>query len=152
MQKCIYLKQKINRSLECKNKKKIINIQDCNNCKFKEYPKQISISKQYRKKSSTIQKAERNRFSVFTEDLVHCILCGDKKDNLHEIFFGKNRIKSMKYGFVIPLCYKCHLEMHRNTQLQEIWHVRGQLYFEKKIGSRNEFIAVFEKSYIKKEG
>ncbi len=152
MQKCIYLKQKINHSLECKKNKKIINIKECNNCKFKEYQKQISVSKKYRKKSSAIQKAERNRFSVFTDDLEHCILCGDKKDNLHEIFFGKNRIKSMNYGFVIPLCYSCHLEMHHNINLQEIWHIRGQLYFEKYLGSRNEFIALFGKSYIKKEG
>ena len=151
MQKCIYLKQKINRSLECKKKKKIINIKECNSCNFKEY----KISNQYKKKikkSSAIQKAERNRFSVFTEDLEHCIICGNKKDNLHEIFFGKNRMKSMNYGFVIPLCYNCHLEIHRNTQLQEIWHVRGQLYFEKHIGSRNEFIKAFGKNYIKKEG
>ncbi len=162
MQNCIYLKQKLNHSLECKKKQKIINIKECSNCKFKEFKKMHKKSDllcknacngiKYHNKSSKIAKLERNRFSVFTEDLDHCILCGDKKDNLHEIFFGKNRIKSMNYGFVIPLCFNCHLEMHRNTQLQEIWHIRGQLYFEKHLGSRNEFIKVFGKSHIKKEG
>ncbi len=50
-----------------------------------------------------VLKLERNRKSIFTDDL-----CGSKKDNLHEIFFVKNRLKSMEYGFVIPLCFNCH--------------------------------------------
>ncbi len=144
MQNCIHLKQKLNHSLECKKKKKIINIKDCSNCKFKDFPK----TKTRPKKSSAIQNAERNRFSVFTKDLEHCIICGNKKEHLHEIFFGKNRNKSMKYGFVIPLCFQCHLMMHRNKQLQEAWHIRGQLYWEEHLGSKNEFIAIFRKNYI----
>lgn len=96
-----------------------------------------------------IKKLERNRFSVFTEDLQYCIICGSKKDNLHEIFFGRNRIKSMELGFVIPLCYEHHMEMHRNHEWQEFWHKKGQLYYENHLGSRNEFIHSFGKSYLK---
>ena len=102
-------------------------------------------------KSAKLAKLERNRYSVFTDDLEHCITCKRKKEHLHEIFFGINRQKSMQYNFVIPLCYKCHAEMHRNYDWQDYWHVKGQEYWEKNIGTREEFIKVFGRSYIKKE-
>ena len=156
---CIYLKQKINRTLECKKKKKIINIKECNNCKLKEYKKCTEISKnsakytsknkELRKKSTNLAKLERNRFSVFTNDLEHCIICKRKKEHLHEIFFGSNRKKSMQYGFVIPLCHECHAEMHRNKYWQKYWHIKGQKCWEEKIGTREEFIRVFGRSYLK---
>ena len=149
MKNCIYLKQKINHNLECKKQNKIINIKDCNSCKFKEYKKQIQVLKKYQKKSSNIANLERKRKSVFTDDLEHCILCGSKKDNLHEIFFGKNRLNSIKYNLVIPLCFNCHQEMHINKEWQEFWHIKGQLYWESHIGSRIEFIKVFRENYIK---
>ena len=164
-------KQKMNGSFECKRNHKIINIKECNNCKNKEYAtnchtiKKCTINQKncakidsrntkmhndcaLKKKSTKISKLERNRKSVFTEDLEHCIICGRKKDNLHEIFFGNKRQKSMKYNFVIPLCFECHSEMHRNYILQDFWHKQGQLYYEKNIGSREEFIEVFGKSYL----
>ena len=155
---CIYLKQKLNRTLECKKKQKIINISECNGCKLKEYKKCTEFSKNsansylkkttLHKKSAKLAKLERNRFSVFTDDLDHCIICKRKKEHLHEIFFGSNRKKSMQYNFVIPLCHECHAEMHRNRDWQEYWHIKGQEYWEEFIGSREEFIRVFEKSYL----
>ena len=155
---CIYLKQKLNRKLECKKKKKIINIKECNNCKLKEYKKCTEISKNsanvcqkkavLHKKSAKLAKLERNRFSVFTDDLDHCIICKRKKEHLHEIFFGSNRQKSMQYGFVIPLCHECHIEMHRNKEWQEYWHVKGQKYWERDIDTREEFIKTFGKNYL----
>ena len=155
---CIHLKQKLNRTLECKKKQKIINIKECNNCKLKEYKKCTEFSKNsanstlknstLHNKSAKLAKLERNRFSAFTDDLDHCIICGNKKDHLHEIFFGSNRKKSMQYDFVIPLCSTCHFEMHRNKEWQEYWHVKGQEYWEKNIGTREEFIEVFGKSYL----
>lgn len=171
---CIYLKQKLNRNLECKKKNKIINIKECNNCKFKEYKctkiqknsanstfknttlynksaklTNCHVSKKIRQKSTKLARLEKNRFSVFTDNLDHCIICRAKKDHLHEIFFGSNRQKSMQYGFVIPLCHECHAEMHRNQEWQKYWHKKGQEYWEEFIGSREEFIEVFGKSYLK---
>ena len=155
---CIYLKQKINRTLECKKQKKIINIRECNSCKYKEYKctefsknsaKHTLKNNELHKKSAKLVKLERNRFSAFTDDLDHCIICKRKKEHLHEIFFGANRKKSMQYNFVIPLCHKCHTEMHINKEWQEYWHVKGQEYWERFIGSREEFIEVFGRSYLK---
>jgi len=143
---CKYLKIKLNKKFECKRTKKIINIKECNNCKFKEYK---SFNNKIKNRTSKLAKLERNRSSVFTNDLEHCIICGNKKDHLHEIFFGSKRKQSMEMDFVIPLCSLCHSEMHINHEWQEFWHKKGQLYFEKNIGSREEFIKVFGKSYLK---
>ena len=176
---CIYLKQKLNRTLECKKKKKIINIKECNNCKYKEYKTHACVQKNNKTqkrekmrlkekctefsknsanhtlkngslhyKSAKLAKLEKNRFSLFADDLEHCIICKRKKDHLHEIFFGSNRQKSMQYGFVIPLCSEHHAEMHKNNVWQEYWHVKGQEYWEEFIGTREEFIEVFGKSYL----
>ena len=105
------------------------------------------------KNEKNIKNLEKNRSSVFTEDLNHCIICKSRRDNLHEIFFGKNRIKSMELGFVIPLCYEHHIGMHKHHEWQENWHEKGQLYYEEHLGSRDDFIREFGKSYLKeKEG
>lgn len=140
-------KQKLNGTFECKRAKKIINIKECTNCKHKEFKE--SNNNQMKKKSSKLSKLERNRYSVFTNNLKYCVICRNKKEHLHEVFFGRNRLKSIEFGFVIPLCSLCHSEMHRNHEWQEFWHRKGQLYFESKIGSRDEFIKEFGKSYLK---
>lgn len=98
-------------------------------------------------KTSRIAKLERNRFSLFTNDLDHCILCGKKKDNLHEVFFGSNRLNSMKYGLVIPLCIKCHQEMHKNIIWQEEWHKKGQIVFTTNYPSL-DFVEIFKRNYL----
>lgn len=101
-------------------------------------------------KTKKLAKLEKNRFSIFTDDLEHCIFCGKRKDNLHEVIFGKNRLNSIKYGLVIPVCYEHHLECHKNSQLQEKWKIKAQEVFEKKY-TDVEFIKIFGKNYIKKE-
>jgi len=80
-------KQKMNGSFECKKTSKIINIKECSNCKYKEYKSIESDQFKKTKKSSKLAKLERNRKSVFTDNLDFYIICGNKKDNLHEIFF-----------------------------------------------------------------
>ena len=143
---CIYLKQKINKKLECKKNKKVISLKDCTNCKYKEFKPQRSPIKP---KSSKLANLERKRFSVFTENLDSCIICDKPKQQLHEIFFGSYRQKAMELGFVIPLCEKCHRKMHLNHTWQEVWHIKGQMYFEEHLGTRQDFIQKFGKSWIK---
>ncbi len=74
---CIYLKQKLNRELECKkdNKRKIPK--NCFNCPYKKYKK--SNDTIIKNKSSKLRKLENKRESLFTEDLDHCFLCHSKK-------------------------------------------------------------------------
>ena len=103
------------------------------------------------KRNSKITKLERNRTSIFTDDLEHCIICGNKKDNLHEILYGRNRLNSMKYGFVIPLCFDHHVGnrgIHYNRKLDLFYKKKCQECFENNIGDRLEFIRIFGKSYL----
>ena len=102
-------------------------------------------------KSKKLTKLERNRASVFTDDLEHCILCGKPREHLHEIIYGKNRINSIKYNFVIPLCANHHTGkdgIHFNKDLDLYYKRLCQIYFENNIGNRIEFIKTFGRSYL----
>lgn len=99
-----------------------------------------------KQKSSKLSTLERNRKSILTNNMSKCMLCPKKAVNIHEIFFGRNRQNSMRYGLVMPLCYQCHILMHRNAIWQEIWHVKGQIAFEKHYPEL-DFLEIFKKSY-----
>lgn len=128
---------------------------ECYNCIKKEYKEFKKLSTKTVNKSikrnTKITKLERNRTSIFTDDLEHCIICGNKKDNLHEIIYGSNRLNSMKYGFVIPLCFNHHVGnrgIHSNRELDSFYKRKCQKYFEDNIGDRIDFIRIFGKSYL----
>lgn len=155
---CIYIKQKLDRTMFCKKKNKAIKFSNCANCRFKKYNEKctknqkncaLHSNKPYKmhNKSAKLSKLERNRKSILTNDLNHCIICGAKKGHLHEIFFGKNRLASMKYDLVIPLCFKCHTEMHHNIEWQNYWHKKGQLAFMKSYPGL-DFIDIFRENYL----
>ena len=151
--KCINLKQKLDRSLYCKINKCSITLKDCNNCKFKEFSierkndKIRSINSKTHNKSAKIVKMEKNRKSILTDNLNYCIICGAEKDHLHEIFFGRNRLNSIKYDLVIPLCFKCHKKMHKNIIWQDYWHKKGQLAFIESYPDL-DFMSIFRKNYL----
>ncbi len=168
MNYCKHLKKKKNKPY-CNMLKKEVTSNQCRECIHKEYKIRINKNAQKNKKnvqnskingqfaqkvqkmqskSKKMAKLERNRFSVFTTDLEHCYLCGRKKEELHEIYAGRNRINSMKYGFVLPLCHECHSQNQNNSLFNEFWHKGGQIYWEFNIGSRNEFLAIFRKNYL----
>lgn len=111
------------------------------------YPKPAIIKKEknYMKKISKKQVAkERRRYSIITDNMHKCFICGQAKQDLHEIFGGKNRCKSIEYGLVIPICRA----EHGNIKNFEKWlHRIGQLKFEES-HTREEFIKEFGKSYI----
>ena len=162
--KCIYLKQKFNHKFECKKSKKEICLKDCSNCPYKEYKKCTKIVKKkitdnkectksqkycakIKTKSSRLAKLERNRFSLFTDDLDHCIICGKKKDNIHEIFCGRNRQNSMKYGLCLPICESCHSKYQNDFLFNEKWHKKGQAIFSKAYPDL-KFEDIFKKNYL----
>ena len=97
-----------------------------------------------------ISRLERMRFSILTNDLTRCYLCGKPKDHLHEIYFGKNRINSMKYGCVVPLCYSCHQGtngVHHNHQVDIRLKQICQKKFQETYKETN-FLDIFHKNYI----
>jgi hypothetical protein len=77
-------------------------------------------------KTSKLKKLEKERYSILTQDLSHCIIHKDKKaDDINEIFMGRNRLNSMKYGLCIPLCRYCHRQYHNDRDMQLYWMKKG---------------------------
>ena len=128
----------------CSVLKKEIQYSNCKNCEYKEYKNY----KPLRKKSSKQTKLERTRFSLFTDNLSECYFCDNPKNDMHEIFSGRNRTASMKYGLCLPLCRSCHIKYQNDPLFNEIWHIRGQIKFEE-VYPDLEFIKLFGKNYKK---
>lgn len=179
MNYCIHLKKRKNKPY-CNVIKKEIILSQCRECDNKEYKNHIDRKKsgfrskspvkigqinknaqsltkkpvkntKMHNKSKKLTKLERNRASAFTDDLEHCILCGKPREHLHEIIYGKNRINSIKYNFVIPLCANHHTGkdgIHFNKDLDLYYKRLCQIYFENNIGNRIEFIKTFGRSYL----
>ena len=147
----------------CKNlKKKIINSSqnkpilickltgdeiiylDCKKCLKRNLASNKGI--QIKKKTTKLQKLEKNRFSILTDNLEQCYFCGKPKDDLNEIFSGSNRKKSMEWGCVIPLCRECHRIWHREKSIrQKYYDICRNKYVE--LYGFEKFMKEFKKSY-----
>ncbi|HBF68800.1 MAG TPA: hypothetical protein DDW20_05795 [Firmicutes bacterium] len=165
---CINLKKRKNKPY-CKLLNKEIKLSTCRECDNKEYKKSTSVKKspaasglqsglqngqqkpvKMQNKSNKLASLERNRYSVFSNDTKRCYLCGSTyKLTWHEIYSGKNRQNSMKNGLCLRLCLNCHYKEQEDSQFNDYWHKQGQLYWEENIGSREEFIKVFRRNYLK---
>lgn len=135
----------------CIHLKKKIEINECRNCKFKEYKK----FKELKKQSSKQRKLETKRFSILTDALDVCYICKKRrKDDLHEVFPGYNRKKSMEWGMVIPICRICHTEWDINKELRKEIQIKAQNIFEIKYSHElfmNEFKMNYKEKYNGKE-
>lgn len=105
-----------------------------------------------KKKTYKLAKAERKRKSIIYNDLTHCAVCGSLYNiNLHEVFYGKNRINSIKYGCVMPLCPEHHtygkFAIHNNKDMDLFYKKMFQEELEKSI-TREEFISIFHINYL----
>ena len=130
--------------LYCSIQKKVIDFKDCRNCKYKEF----KTVKEIKKKSNKLKKLEDKRFSIITSNLKICYICEQKqKRDLHEIFGGSNRQKSMEWGLVIPICGDCHEEWKFNKELRKKYQQEGQQKFEEKY-SHDLFMTEFRKNYL----
>lgn len=99
--------------------------------------------KAIKKKSNKLAKLERNRFSIITYNLDICYVCQEhKKDHLDEVFGGRNRQTSMKYGLVIPICFQCHRKLTDNPLLKKDIQEEAKQIFIKKY-SEEKFIEEF---------
>jgi 5-methylcytosine-specific restriction endonuclease McrA len=102
-----------------------------------------------KKKTSKLAKLERNRFSIFTDDLDTCMFCGRYASDLNEVFRGRNRQNSMRYGAVQPLCRVCHNKITNNVPLENEWKKKGQKAVMKHYKmTKEEFIEIFGMNYI----
>lgn len=130
----------------CRLNKKIINYTtECIKCVKNEPRKNKGINK----KTSKQIKLEKSRYSILTDDLEHCYICrfqGKKvlRDDLHEVYGGANRKRSILNGLVVPLCRK----HHQNKEILSELKVATQQKYEVN-HTRDEFIKLIGKSYIK---
>lgn len=101
-----------------------------------------------KKKSNKLIKLEKNRYSVFYENLGVCCYCGSNRGlTKHEIFEGRNRQNSMVYGFVLPLCFTCHQRLQEDKIFNKKWKIKSQEYFEKNYGTHDDFMSIFRMNY-----
>lgn len=130
--------------LICKRTKKQVTFDNCKNCNLKEYKNYKPL------KQRTIKQAklEKTRFSLFTDDLSKCYFCNNPKDDIHEIFSGRNRTNSMRFGLCLPICRSCHIKYQNDPVFNEIWHIRGQSKFEEAYPDL-DFLDIFKKNYKK---
>ena len=85
---------------------------------------------------------------MFYDSLSMCCACGSMNNmTKHEIFEGRNRRNSMKYGFVLPLCYRCHQKLQEDIAFNNKWKVVAQTYFEEHYGTHEDFMNVFRMNY-----
>lgn len=145
--KCINLKirtKDYQKYIYCNKKKQQIDFKDCKNCKYKEY----KPVKELKKKSKKQKKLEDKRFSIITSDLKVCYICTkNRKEDLHEVFGGSNRGKSMQWGMVIPICRCCHKEWDVNPELREEIQKEAQKIFENTY-SHELFMTEFKRNFL----
>ena len=92
----------------------------------------------------------KERVSILTNDLGHCIICGSPRVEIHHIFGGANRQNSERYGLFVPLCHRHHTGedgVHFDADLMRELHQRGQLAFEC-MSSHEEFMRIFGRNYL----
>lgn len=91
------------------------------------------------------------RYSILTDDITHCIECGQSPVEIHEIFFGPLRNKSIKYGLCVPLCREHHRGTYgvhgsRGAEINLKLKKLGQKAFEKHYTF--DFIDSFGRNYL----
>ena len=78
-----------------------------------------------------------------------CFLCGQYGHmEVHHIFGGSVRETCDKHKLIVHLCPMCHKRLHDHGDNKQLLHEIGQQVYEDKIGTRQEFIQEFIRSYL----
>ncbi len=93
-----------------------------------------------------------NRFSIL-QDKKECYVCGSRSIHIHEVYFGKNRNKSIQDGCCVYLCARHHnmsnQGVHFNKQLdlelKQSMERKWLKYYNKTI---EDFISRYGKNYL----
>ena len=78
-----------------------------------------------------------------------CFLCGGRACHTHHIFGGPCRKRCDSLRLTVRLCAECHTKVHDTVcpEMQYLYEV-GQRTYEDRIGSREQFIQDFIRSYL----
>lgn len=93
---------------------------------------------------------------MITKYGAYCLLCGLPRTEVHHLIMGTSgRKMADEDGLTIPLCNKCHREMHENGTANRLSKVLGQMAWERdyyaKGGSqdaRESFRSRYGRSYL----
>lgn len=108
-------------------------------------------------RSNKERKKESGRlWSIFTDDMNRCIISGYSGIHIerHHVFGGANKKRSELYGFIAPLRYDLHPNGSACYWSDEAKSIdlnlkrSCQWFYEESIGSREEFIKEFGRSYL----
>lgn len=90
--------------------------------------------------------------SIIPDDVENiCYLCKRYGDHLdvHHIFEGTGRRKaSDRHNLIVHLCRSCHSRLHDKNEGMDYLHRIGQQAYEEQIGTKEEFIKEFIRSYL----
>lgn len=129
---------------ECKLTGNEITLLSCQDCLNRNVVKNKPI--RIKNKTDKLKKLEKNRFSILTDNLFVCYICGRPKDDLNEVYGGSNRQKSMQWGCIIPLCRRCHTIWHTDKELRQKYYDVCRNKFVELYGF-DKFMEEFKKSY-----
>lgn len=93
--------------------------------------------------------------SIITEYRSNCIFCGRPTTEEHHLIFGTSRRKlSEEDGLKVPCCRECHTagkisgKIHGNPMAEKMSKMMGQLAYEARIGTREDFRKRYGVSYL----
>lgn len=129
--------------LYCIKQKRNITYDNCKICKDFKLKEIYKI----KNKSNKLANAERKRFSILTNNLEVCYVCGKKKEHIHEIYKGANRQVSIKNGFCVPLCNGCHTRTENEIDFLRNLQIKCQKVFEE-THTREEFMNLTGRNYL----
>jgi len=83
-------------------------------------------------------------------DKEECFLCGSGRDlEKHHLLHGSGRRKlADEDGLILFLCHHCHMELHDHGKHDLELQQYAQRYYEEHLGSRDDFMNRYGKSYI----
>lgn len=86
--------------------------------------------------------------SIMTNDTKHCFICGSSHVDPHHCIHGyANKKWADKYLLIVPLCLKCHSNLHdRDSELDRHLQALAQEAFEREYPELN-FREIFGKNY-----
>lgn len=101
-------------------------------------------------KTNKLKKLERNRYSILTDDLEKCFICGGVASDIHEIYGAGSRKISMANGFCVPLCRNCHRTITLNYGLNLRLKMICQEEYEK-THTRKDWFSLIGKNYLESD-
>ena len=78
---------------------------------------------------------------------LRCFLCGRLASNIHHIVYGVGKRKICdKERLTVPLCYKCHWEIHHNHKKdRELKQIAQKVWLENNDFNRSKWYQLFYK-------